>query len=104
MISYIVLFVSLNYILKAEATSFYLKTDGVDSAVCTAYESGCKTIDYVMRDIVNISGSNSIIYIDTGIYNYTVICQEGSETNAYKNSKFSLIGFILSCIIFFLYI
>jgi hypothetical protein len=101
------LFFGLLCLVYVYSTDYYLKppeTGGSDSPSCNLYETACGTIDHIMKTIVNVSGSNSDIYIDSGIYNYTVICGEGSETNAYKNTVFSLIGFILFRIIVFLYL
>jgi hypothetical protein len=73
---------------------FYLKPDGNDAINCTKYIFPCKTIDYVMTEIVNKT-EESIIYIDSGTYDYNVIGSENSETGAYFNKAFNLIGYIL---------
>jgi Ca2+/Na+ antiporter len=65
-------------------------------------------MDFIIKDIINGSGSNKIIYINSGTFNYTFICGEGTEPNSYKNAAFSLIGFIFLFLyflfIFFIYL
>jgi hypothetical protein len=73
---------------------FYLKPGGINSITCIKYTSPCKTIDYVMIEIVNKT-EESIIYIDSGTYDYNVIGSENSETGAYFDRAFNLIGYIL---------
>jgi hypothetical protein len=73
---------------------FYLKPGGEDKITCIKYISPCETIDYVMTEIVNKTGE-SIIYIDSGTYDYNVIGSENGETGAYFNRAFNLIGYIL---------
>jgi hypothetical protein len=73
---------------------FYLKTGGTDTTNCRKYTSACGTIDYVMRNIVNVT-IESVIYIDSGTYNYSVIGVENSEIGGYFNRVFNVIGYIL---------
>jgi hypothetical protein len=71
-----------------------LKTGGTDSTTCTKYTSPCATIEFVMTEIVNKT-IESIICIDSGIFYYDVIGTEDSETGAYFNRTFNLIGYFL---------
>jgi hypothetical protein len=43
---------------------------GFNSTSCTEYSTACETIDYVIRELVNIT-DNSVVYIDSGSYDYT---------------------------------
>jgi hypothetical protein len=73
---------------------FYLKPGGENKITCIKYISPCETIDYVMTEIANKT-EESIIYIDSGTYDYNVIGSENSDTGAYFNRAFNLIGYFL---------
>jgi hypothetical protein len=92
MIAYIALFVSLNYILRGEAATYYLRTDGTDSTECKTPESPCKTIDYVVRSIVNVT-AESLVYVYPGTYNCTLPI---GDTNGFADRTYSLIGYLSS--------
>jgi hypothetical protein len=71
---------------------FYLKPDGIDSTTCNKYGFACATIDYVMREIVNKT-EYSLVYIDSGTYNYSITSDRDISNNGYLNRKLNLIGF-----------
>jgi hypothetical protein len=73
---------------------FFLRTDGADLTNCTNYASPCKTIDYVMIEIVS-KIEESIIYIDSGTFSYSIAADIGSLNNGYSNRTFNLIGYFL---------
>jgi hypothetical protein len=70
-----------------------LKTNGADLTKCITYSSGCKTIDCVMREIVNKT-INSRIYIDEGTYSYTMNGNDNNDNGGYSNRVFRLSGYI----------
>jgi hypothetical protein len=73
---------------------FYLGTDGTDASNCRKYASPCKTIDFVMREIV-YKTEESIIYIDSGTFNYSVNADRDSSNSGYLNRIFNLIGYVI---------
>jgi hypothetical protein len=78
---------------------FYLKTPengGIDQTGCISYSSACGTIDYVIKNIVNVS-SESIVYMDSGRYTYGIASSDNTGNtgnNGYSNREFMLMGYI----------
>jgi hypothetical protein len=70
-----------------------LKTGGIDTTSCISYSSACGTIDYVMKEIVNTT-LKSVVYIDSGTYNYTITALHDLPTDSYFNRIFNLIGYL----------
>jgi hypothetical protein len=77
------IFILFNYCID-----YYLNTTGTDSTTCNTYSSPCKTIDYVMKTNVNVSGRNSVVYIDHGTYNCSIL--GSGSVNSYFNVTFTL--------------
>jgi hypothetical protein len=73
---------------------FYLKPDGEDKITCNKYVFPCKTIDYVLIEIVNKT-EYSIVYIDSGMYNCGVIADGNKPDNGFFNRPINLVGFFL---------
>jgi hypothetical protein len=91
MVSIVVLLVSLGYVLRAAATEFYLKIGGTDAPTCRSYQTACESLDYVMPNIVNVT-EDSIVYIDSGTYDYSLNGTNGSAIGGYANRAFVLVG------------
>jgi hypothetical protein len=71
-----------------------LKPDGTDSTTCNKYAFPCKTIDYVLIEIVNKT-EHSIVYIDSGMYNCVVVADGDKPDNGFSNRLINLLGFFL---------
>jgi hypothetical protein len=66
---------------------------GVDTLRCVRYEFGCKTIDHVMRNIINAT-VGSVVYVESGTYNYT-FTSSNDGNGGYADRTFSVVGYIL---------
>jgi hypothetical protein len=73
---------------------FYLKTNGIDTLECVGYKFACRTIDHVMKNIVNAT-IDCAVYIDVGTYNYTLIGNDNNPNGGYSNRSFTLFGYVL---------
>jgi hypothetical protein len=61
-----------------------LNITGEDSESCNTHDNPCKEIDYVMQTNVNVTGRNSIVYIYTDTYNYTLVTSTDSTSSTFK--------------------
>jgi hypothetical protein len=90
---------SLTYTFNlTKCNTYYLTTTGTNDLLCITYYSACGTIDYVMRELVNKT-ENSVVYIDSGTYNYTIHVTHGGiddTENHYFDRIFSIVGYISS--------
>jgi hypothetical protein len=95
---YIIIKLSFFYVYGEK---YFIRMDGSDNVNCNTLNTACSSIDYVLQNLVNVSGKESDIYISSGDYNVSFACgvvndQFGNPTYYdYKNINLNISGYSL---------